>query len=197
MARARDRSPTASVEEALRRSARHTRNAIAEASLATIALLDAISIPLTGRHAAEADSSDGLAGRGLSMLSRRLDELARMVRSADTRLPDELLTAILDALGAEIARWEERSKEDPDARAVLRAFLGLREILWEFGVRGRSAGSTPPGSGGGPHDPSESSAKVAEDPDGRSDDTEIYRTRRRETDEHARRPRVQRIRIDD
>ena len=35
----------------------------------------------------------------------------------------------------EIERWEARSARDPDARAVLRAFLGLRELLWELGLR--------------------------------------------------------------
>ncbi|MGH7286571.1 MAG: hypothetical protein ACREI8_00945, partial [Myxococcota bacterium] len=34
-----------------------------------------------------------------------------------------------------IARWEERARQDGEARAVLRAFLGVRELLWEFGIR--------------------------------------------------------------
>ena len=46
-----------------------------------------------------------------------------------------LLRSIAEALDAEIARWETRAKTDPEARAVLRAFLGLRELLWEFGIR--------------------------------------------------------------
>ena len=42
---------------------------------------------------------------------------------------------LADALDAEIGRWEQRAAEDPEARAVLRAFLGLREVLWEIGIR--------------------------------------------------------------
>ena len=49
--------------------------------------------------------------------------------------PEPLLASIAEALDIEIARWEKRARDDLDARAVLRAFLGLREILWEFGVR--------------------------------------------------------------
>ena len=42
---------------------------------------------------------------------------------------------MLDALDAEIARWETKARQDADARAVLRAFLGVRELLWELGMR--------------------------------------------------------------
>ena len=55
-----------------------------------------------------------------------------------------LVQAIIEALDAEIARWEARSRDDADARAVLRAFLGLREILWEFGMRPADAERPPP-----------------------------------------------------
>jgi hypothetical protein len=48
---------------------------------------------------------------------------------------DSLLSSFADALDAEIGRWEKRSRKDPDARVVLRAFLGVRELLWEMGVR--------------------------------------------------------------
>jgi hypothetical protein len=51
--------------------------------------------------------------------------------------PEPLLASIAEALDIEIARWEKRARDDLDARAVLRAFLGLREILWEVGVRPR------------------------------------------------------------
>jgi hypothetical protein len=51
-----------------------------------------------------------------------------------------LLDSISEALDTEIARWEERAGNDIEARAVLRAFIGLRELLWEFGVRRGSEG---------------------------------------------------------
>jgi len=52
------------------------------------------------------------------------------------------------ALDAEIARWEKRAAADGDARAVLRAFLGLRELLWEVGVRPRPEPAAPPAARG-------------------------------------------------
>lgn len=174
----------------------HARNAIAEASLSAIALLDAISIPITGRIALDSAEAAGLAGRGLSSLSRRLGEVARIARSADTPLPDELLGAVLDALDSEITRWEQRSREDPDARAVLRAFLGLREILWEFGVRGRSASADPPEPDADPLDET-GADDVDPDETSRSDAHENRPRRRHDAPDHATRPRVQRIRIDD
>ena len=52
-----------------------------------------------------------------------------------------LLDSISEALDTEIARWEDRARDDVEARAVLRAFIGLRELLWEFGVRRESEGN--------------------------------------------------------
>ena len=45
------------------------------------------------------------------------------------------MVGLAEALDLEIERWERRAREDPDARAVLRAFLGVRELLWELGIR--------------------------------------------------------------
>jgi len=190
----RDPAAPATVEEALRRSATHARNALAEASLAAVALLDAIALPLTGQPARQAGDSAGLAGRGLATLSSRLLDLAHVARSADTPLPDELLGAILDALDAEIARWEERSRSDADARPVLRAFLGLREILWEFGVRGPAA-DAPTQRADGAAD-SADGADGVETHEAPRPDVDAPRSRRR-TGTPAGRPRVQRIPVDD
>lgn len=193
----RDPATPDTVEEALRQSATHARNAIAEACLAAVALLDAISLPLTGKPARQAGSPAGLAGRGLATLSNRLIDVARLARSADAPLPDELLVAILDALDAEIARWELRSRSDADARPVLRAFLGLREILWEFGVRSPAAESPTENPGdvqdAGPDD----AADVDLHDTSRPDADEPAPQRRRRTQPPAGRQRVQRIRVDD
>jgi hypothetical protein len=84
---------------------------------------------------------------------------------------------IAEALDAEIARWEERAKHDADARSVLRAFLGLREVLWELGVRAsfaqRAEGERRPSGG-----------------HARADDA-----RSRSTEPAASRPRVQRVAV--
>ncbi|MDZ7632890.1 MAG: hypothetical protein U5K74_16510 [Gemmatimonadaceae bacterium] len=51
---------------------------------------------------------------------------------------------VLSVYSAGGMRWtddqalEMRARHDPEARAVLRAFLGVREILWEFGLRPRA-----------------------------------------------------------
>ena len=99
---------------------------MAEALAAVVALLDAASLAATG---IPADVHPMFAGS-----SRRVRAWSRAL-AEDGRLGGELGEALADALDAEIARWEERARDDGEARAVLRAFLGLREILWELGVR--------------------------------------------------------------
>ncbi|MGE4608242.1 MAG: hypothetical protein AAEJ52_15995, partial [Myxococcota bacterium] len=71
--------------------------------------------------------------------TRALEGLRNQVAGQDRESVD-LLQSIANALDAEIARWEDRARDDSDARSVLRAFLGLRELLWEFGLRN---GETP------------------------------------------------------
>lgn len=124
-----------SVEQALARATAHARNAVAESLLSARSLLDAVSLALTGRavDALDGDSS-GLAG-AFAGFAAAIERLAGRARGADDTLPPSLADALVGALDVEIARWEQRSADDPDARAVLRAFLGLREILWELGVR--------------------------------------------------------------
>jgi hypothetical protein len=115
------------VEEALSRARTHGRAAAAESVAALQALLDALALALSGR-AAERDAI-------LGPLSRGLDELRGLAAPDDSRFGASVLDAVFDALDAEIARWELRSREDPNARSVLRAFLAVREILWEMSVR--------------------------------------------------------------
>jgi len=118
-----------SVEEALSRARKHGRAAAAESVAALQALLDATALALSGR-AAEQDTI-------LGPLSSGLEELRTLIAPDDARFGSSLLSALFDALDAEIARWEMRSREDPNARSVLRAFLGVREILWEISSRGQ------------------------------------------------------------
>jgi hypothetical protein len=118
--------PAGDLDEALARARRHARSAVAEAFEALRALLDAASLATSG------------ASAGLHPVFAQAD---RWLRSGAHRLvgegslPGDLAASLAEALGAEIARWEEQARIDPDARAVLRAFLGLRELLWELGVR--------------------------------------------------------------
>lgn len=120
---ARPAAPTR-FEEALARASVHARRAAAEAARATRALLDAAAIGATGVPAA-----------GHEPLRRAARWLDRVAAGAGAGWP----AALGAALDAEIGRWETRSRTDPEARAVLRAFLGLRELLWELGLRGPDA----------------------------------------------------------
>lgn len=161
-----DPVPPECAAEALARARTHIHAAIAEALAGVRALLDASSLALSG----EASASHTLLGpiaRILEGLRAEFDESATTGESA------ALLRSIAEALDAEIARWETRSETDPEARAVWRAFLGLRELLWEFGIRRESDAS---GSG-------ETSKPAA-------------RKKGRSTSARRKQPRVQRVTVE-
>lgn len=161
--------PPASVEEALGRARVHARRAAAEASETLRALLDAASLAATGEPSE--------AHRLLGLASKLLEGLAESLAGESSEAAAPVLEAVADALDVEIARWEERAAEDGDARAVLRAFLGIREVLWEFGVRPARRRRAGP-----------------------SDDPECAGTSPRATRDSAKRvrvgPRVQRVRVE-
>lgn len=120
-----------SLEDALSRARGHAQTAVAEALASILALLDAVSLASSGELA----RANGI----LAPATRALEGLRNQLTGQD-RASVDLLQSIAEALDAEIARWEDRARDDSDARSVLRAFLGLRELLWEFGVRN---GETP------------------------------------------------------
>jgi len=121
-------APPRNAEEALARARNHARAAAAEAVAALHALLDAAALAGVG--------SSAETHRLLGPAARLLAQLARDLGSGHASEAESLLVSAARALDDEIARWEQRAREDADARAVLRAFLGLRELLWEVGVRG-------------------------------------------------------------
>ena len=121
--------PPRSADEALARARRHALAALAESTQALRALVDAASFAATG---APSDAHTALAGA-----SAWLDEIAERMQTGAGRHGAPWLDAVAHVLDTEIARWETRGRGDPEARAVLRAFLGVREILWEFGLRPR------------------------------------------------------------
>ena len=126
--RARRRpAPARDLNEALSRAASHGRAAAAEAIAAARALIEAASLASSGRAVDESGP--------LGLALRTLDELGDSLSAGLDGPAGDLLRAVSEALDAEIARWEERAEEDADARSVLRAYLGVREILWELGVR--------------------------------------------------------------
>ena len=130
-----------SLEDALARARRHAKNAVAEGLEAVRALLDAASLATSGARAAE----HPVFGRADAWIRDASAGLA-----ASGGLPTDLAASLADALDAEIARWEQRAHDDGDARAVLRAFLGLREMLWEIGVRPSGPGRASPAERPGP-----------------------------------------------
>ena len=123
----RPRGAPVDVAEALARAREHARAAASEAVSALHALLDAAALASSGLP------SDG--SRLLAPLAQLLESVARGLAPDADAMPAPLLAALADALDAEIARWEARAGDDAEARAVLRAFLGVRELLWEFGLR--------------------------------------------------------------
>jgi hypothetical protein len=113
--------------QALERARVHARRALSEAIAAAHALLDAASIGWSGRP--------GEAHGALRGLTDLLDEQTKRFADGEAGVPTPVMNAILEAVEQEITRWENRAATDAEARAVLRTFLGLREILWEFGLR--------------------------------------------------------------
>ncbi|MEM7412465.1 MAG: hypothetical protein AAF430_19705 [Myxococcota bacterium] len=126
-------SSRAAMDAALARARRHAAQALSEALLAGRALLDAAALATSGVGAAE-HPLFATADAWVASRQRELRDRAP--------LASELGVALAEALDAEIRRWEDQARNDDEARAVLRAFLGLRELLWELGV-GRSEASSP------------------------------------------------------
>lgn len=124
-----------SAAEALARARLHARRALGEALAAVHALVDAAALGWSGRPSQ--------AHAGLRGFADLLDEQSRHFLEGEGVVPSAVVQAILDALDQEIARWEQRAERDAEARAVLRTFLGLREILWEFGFRRPDPSASP------------------------------------------------------
>ena len=118
---------TQEFDEAVGRAREHLRRATLEGLEAATALLEAASSVSRTGPATEGISADLLRG-----IERILHGLRSNGRFA---FPEAVTGPLEEALAREIARWEIRSKSDQAARPVLRAFLGLRELLWELGMR--------------------------------------------------------------
>ena len=118
---------TPEFDEAVGRAREHLRRATLEGLEAATALLEAASSVSGTGPATEGISADLLRG-----IERILHGLRSNGRFA---FPEAVTGPLEEALAREIARWEIRSKSDQAARPVLRAFLGLRELLWELGMR--------------------------------------------------------------
>ena len=112
--------------EALAEARKHAQRAAAESAAALRALLDAAALATYGETAT--------AGR-LAPLAEALERIAAWLHPEGEEGGEAVLRALADGLDAEIARWEAKSREDPEARSVLRAFLAVREVLFEMSTR--------------------------------------------------------------
>ncbi|MEM9176712.1 MAG: hypothetical protein AAGC67_15920 [Myxococcota bacterium] len=122
------------VDRAIARARVHVGNAARESLAAIAALLEA------GGRASGLDPAQ--TERLAAEMARRFE--AQMGRLREGALfPSGLAGPLEEALAREIERWEARSAHDADARAVLRAFLGLRELLWELGLRSEPGADRP------------------------------------------------------
>lgn len=121
------RNERESMRQAFERALGHAQTAAAESVAGVRAMIDAASIGVTG---APADRNPNLGE-----LASLLDQLERTLSGEAPSFRNAAINSVLRAVDREVARWEARSKDDPDARAVLRVFLGMREVLWEIGVR--------------------------------------------------------------
>ncbi len=169
------RETDGSVRQAIERAAHHAGLALAEGVASARALLDAASIGMSGESAQTHPH--------LSEFAQALDQMTEALSGATSSPNNAALSALLEALDAEISRWDVRSRADDDARAVLRAFLGLREFLWELGVRPQTAGSDRASAEG--DEPCSEANEAAPAAEKNSPDECVQRT-----------PRVQRIKIE-
>jgi hypothetical protein len=123
-----EHTPPETAAEALAEARLHARRAAAELAVALRALVDAAALAADG----------GIASEGrLAPVAQALETAARWLDPERGGSGDAaaVLRALAEGLETEIERWEARSREDSEARSVLRAFLAVREVLWEMETR--------------------------------------------------------------
>jgi hypothetical protein len=120
-----DHTPPETPAEALAEARLHALRAVAELAVSLRALVDAAALAADGEIASE--------GR-LAPVAEALEAAARWLDPEREESGDAaaVLRALAEGLETEIERWEARSREDSEARSVLRAFLAVREVLWEM-----------------------------------------------------------------
>ena len=115
-----------SVEEALAQSRQHARLALSEVLRSVSCLIDAAALALGA-------GQNPILDTGWTALVSAIDEVAGKlagVQVQETQLDG--VSEILAALEVEISRWKGRASQDEHAQAVLIAFMGLHEMVWEM-----------------------------------------------------------------
>lgn len=132
------------LDEAVSRARKHLRSAWTEGVEAAQALFEAAGIaseraePTSGR-ATRPPAPPPAAPPESDPFGTGLDDLVSALRRGGLLQPPRaLMQSLSEALEHEIRRWETRSRSDPEARLVLRAFLVLRELSWELGTSHRT-----------------------------------------------------------
>ena len=135
--KASNRTRPQSVEESLAQSRQHARLALSEVLRSISCLIDAAALALGAGQNPILDS-------GWTSLVSAIDEVARKLAGVQESEPQaEGVSEILAALEQEISRWEDRAAHDEHAQAVLIAFVGLREMVWQMRqVRGSTGVKT-------------------------------------------------------
>jgi hypothetical protein len=128
-------SPTDSVERALERARDHARVAVSESIRSLRAFVEAVAL-------AFGDDLEGTTASVFTSITKQLDDLETVLSGGNSEDWRPLFQMVMDAVDAEVQRWEARSKTDPNARTVLRAYLSFRELLWEVGARGQKSGTS-------------------------------------------------------
>lgn len=114
-----------SVAEALARARHHGRAAAAEGLAALQALVEAGGL----------STGNALDEGAIATLRETVQQVRRWLDPDGGRDAASVLEGVSQALDEEIQRWEEKSREDGEARTILRAFLAVREVVWEFASR--------------------------------------------------------------
>jgi len=143
------------IRQALDRALHHLQQIAVEGVACTRALLDAASIAILGEPAKQHPD--------LADLAATLDQIEAALAGEAPSFRKAALSKLLSAVDREIARWEDRSRRDPDARAVLRVFLGMREVLWELHARQPGSASAEPAQQSS-RDAARTTSSPAEDP---------------------------------
>ncbi len=126
------------LDEAVTRAREHLLSAWAEGVEAARALFEAAGIATERTGPTAGRTTRSSAAHETDPLRAGLDDLVGALRRAGLlQPPPSMMQSLSEALEHEIRRWEARSRTDPEARLVLRAFLVLRELSWELGTSHR------------------------------------------------------------
>mgnify|MGYP005838151535 CR=1 FL=1 len=121
------------LDETVARAREHLLSAWTEGVEAARSLFEAAGIATERTEPTAGSATRSSAPPETDPLRAGLDDLVGALRRAGLlQPPPAMMQSLSEALEHEVRRWETRSRTDPEARLVLRAFLVLRELSWEL-----------------------------------------------------------------